>query len=287
VVETAGRRVLVRDAEGERTCFLSGLRAVVGDEVRWTEAPGEGGKLVSVEPRRTALERYDPRGGEQVLVANLGGLVIVSSAADPVFMGGLVDRYVVAAGTRGLDAIAVITKIDLGIPATVDAEIALREAAGLETLRVCTKSGEGIPALAERLARGEGSWVMVGLSGVGKTSLISALLPGDDVGPIGVISDYWSAGKHTTTHTRLFSLPGGGEIADSPGIRGFVPAGIDPRTARDHYPGIRDLQCRYRDCLHRAGEEGCVADRDVAPPLLDAWRGLLYEVDEAMRRRNP
>jgi ribosome biogenesis GTPase len=287
VVETTGRRVLVRDDEGERNCFLSGLRAVVGDEVRWTEAPGEGGKLISVEPRRTALKRYDPRGEEQVLVANLAGLVVVSSAKDPVYMGALVDRYVVAAGTMDLDAIAVITKIDLGVSADVEAEIGLREAAGLETLRVSTSTGEGISALAGRLAQAQGSWVLVGLSGVGKTSLISALLPGDDVGPIGTISDYWSAGKHTTTHTRLFSLPGGGEIADSPGIRGFVPAGLDPRSARDHYPGIRDLQCRYRDCMHRPGEDGCVADRDVAPALLDAWRGLLYEVDEAIRRRSP
>jgi ribosome biogenesis GTPase len=279
--------VVVRDEQGDRSCFLSGLRAVVGDEVRWTEAPGEGGKLVSVDDRRTALKRFDPRGEEQILVANLAGLAIVSSARDPAFMGALVDRYVVAAGTMGLDAIGVITKIDLGMSADAEHAIAAREEAGVPFWRVSTKTGEGIPALAERLAGAAGPWVLVGLSGVGKTSLISVLLPGKDVGPIGQISDYWAAGKHTTTHTRLFALPGGGEIADSPGIRGFVPAGLDPRSARDHYPGIRDLECKYRDCLHRPGEDGCVAERDVAPGLLDAWRGLLYEVDEAIRRRNP
>ncbi len=251
------------------------------------EAPGEGGKLVSVDERRTALQRFDPRGDAQVLVANLTGLVVVSAARDPAFMGALVDRYVVAAGTMGLDVLGVVTKVDLGLSPEVADEIALREAAGLPFWRLSTATGEGVSALAAHLGEVGGMWVLVGLSGVGKTSLISALLPGQDVGPIGEISEYWAAGRHTTTHTRLFSLPGGGELADSPGIRGFVPAGLDPRQARDHYPAIRDLQCRYRDCMHRPGEDGCVAEREVAASILDAWRGLLIEVDEAIRRRSP
>ena len=120
MVEIRGRRVLVRDDEGERVCFLAGQRAVVGDEVRWVPARGEGGKLVEVLPRRTALRRVDAIGREQVLAANLGGLLVVAAAQHPPFRAGLVDRYVVAARSAGTMAAA-------GLPA---ARAAGRGAAG-------------------------------------------------------------------------------------------------------------------------------------------------------------
>jgi ribosome biogenesis GTPase len=277
--------VVVADADGERNCFLGGHRAVVGDRVRWADARGEGGKITSVADRDTVLARSDSRGDEQILAANLRGLLVTASAQDPQFHGGLVDRYLVAARLAGLDAVIVLTKIDRGLPADGAAELAAREALGVHVLRVSNKDGTGIEAvLAFLAAESAGPWALVGYSGVGKTSLIQSLLPGQDVGPIGEISEFWGTGKHTTSRTRLFALPGGGEIVDSPGIRSFTPSELDPQTMRDHYPGIGDLRCKYRDCLHKPGEEGCVAEAEVDPNLLSGWRRLLADMRDRRGR---
>ncbi|MEQ1506847.1 MAG: GTPase RsgA, partial [Myxococcota bacterium] len=124
-------------------------------------------------------------------------------------------------------------------------------------------------------------------SGVGKTALAGALLPGVDVGEIGHLSAYWGQGRHTTSHSRLFAVPTGGWIVDSPGIRTFAPGRIDAEALRDHFPGIGPgIGCKYRDCLHRDGESGCVAEAEVAPALVASYRRLLAEIvriDDARR----
>lgn len=280
VTETRGRRVLVRDARGERVCFLSGQRAVIGDEVHWREAKGTGGVLSEVLPRRTALRRLDAAGKEQILAANLEGVLVVVTPTSPPFAPELVDRYFVAARATGLEVAVVLHKTDLGVPTEVEEALALRE---VEVLRVSSHLGEGLDALRAHLARAAAPWALVGHSGVGKTSLLAALLPDLDVGPVGDISTYWEAGKHTTTGSRLFALPSGGDLADSPGIRNFIPAGLHHEDVRRHFPGMGDLPCRYRDCLHRPGEDGCAAPEVVPPALLDSYRRLLAEVTDATR----
>ena len=290
VVATMGRRVVVHDEEGDRVCFLAGHRAVVGDEVAWVEVPGEGGKLVRVLERRTALIRTDPRGKEQVLAANLHGIVVVSAPREPPFRAGLLDRYLVAAGVGGLQAIVALNKVDGGVPDGVEAELALRQAAGVEVLHVSAHEGTGVAALAARLAEvgpHGGPWALVGHSGVGKTSLAAALVPGHDVGAIGDLSEHWGTGQHTTTGSRIFRMPSGAELVDSPGIRTFAPGRLDAEHVRDHFPVVRDLVCRYRDCLHRAGEDGCTAEQEVPPPLLASYRRLQAELTGIDERRRP
>lgn len=273
--------MLVRDDHGERVCSLAGRRAVLGDRVLWRKARGHGGVLAEVEERATVLRRMDMRGREQVLAANLEGVLIVVTPDQPPLMPHLVDRYVVAASADGLDAVLVLNKTDLGTTDEVEAELAARTAHGLELVRTSAHTGEGLDTLREVLAGARGPWALVGLSGVGKTSLIRSLLPEQDVGPVGDISEYWGTGRHTTTHSRLFALPGGGEIADSPGIRGFVPALTGEEAVRLHFPGARSLRCQFRDCLHRPGEEGCVAEAELSPRLLSSYRRLLKDVGEA------
>ncbi len=280
VVETVGRRVRVRDAEGERVCFLSGQRAVIGDEVRWVEAPGEGGKLVAVDERRTALRRTDLRGKEQVLAANLAGLVVVQSVQSPAFRPSLLDRYLVAANAEQLELVIVVNKVDLGVPDEVREHLDIRVGHGARVISTSAAKGDGLDELTELLASGteRGPWAFVGGSGVGKTSLIARLLPDQDVGAIGDVSEYWGTGRHTTTGSILLALPTGGEIADSPGIRNFTPVGLTPETARDHFPGIAGLRCHYRDCMHRDGEDGCEVDGQVEAVLLASYRRLLEDL---------
>ncbi|MEM6927714.1 MAG: ribosome small subunit-dependent GTPase A, partial [Myxococcota bacterium] len=276
VVATRGRRVVVADAEGERTCFLSGHRAVVGDRVKWVEARGEGGKLVSVDRRETALVRADARGREQVLAANLSGIAVVTAPRQPPFRAGLLDRYVVAAAIGGLASIIVLNKCDQGVPEDVERALVLRETAGTPVLRTSARDGEGVEALADRLR--DGVFAFVGHSGVGKTSLARALLPGVDVGEIGDLSEHWGTGQHTTTSSRVFALPGGGELVDSPGIRTFAPGRLTAVDVRRYFPMMGALRCKFRDCLHREGEQGCAAPDEIDAELLASYRRLLGEI---------
>ena len=288
VVEIRGRRVLVRDQDGERVCFLSGKRAVVGDRVRWVEARGQGGKLVSVEERDTALSRMDFKGREQVLAANLAGLLVVAAVDQPPFRPGLLDRYLVAARGARLDVLVLLNKSELSWPDGVRAAVELRQRAGVRFLEISAHRRTGLDALHDFLQERaeEGPWALVGHSGVGKTSLAAALLPDVDVGAIGDLSEHWGTGQHTTTGARLLPL-GQAEIVDSPGIRTFAPAGLSSHDVRLHFPGFGDVRCGYRDCLHRPEEDRCVAEEQVDPALLSSYRRLLNELLEIEERQRP
>ena len=286
VKETRGRRVLVEDVEGERVCFLSGHRAVVGDRVDWVVAQGEGGKIVGIQPRETVFERVDLRGRRQVLAANLGGLVVVTCPSDPPFRAGLLDRYVVSAHAANLDVLVLVNKLDLGIPEDVQVALDVRREVGLPVQYVSTKTGEGLAEFRAWLteATTPHPWVLVGHSGVGKTSLMSAILPGTDVGAVGEVSAHWGTGQHTTSSSRWFQLEGGGGLVDSPGIRTFAPAGLEPDEVRVFFPGVSQLACRYRDCCHREGEDGCAGVDGVDRDLLSSYRRLYAEMEGIAKR---
>lgn len=273
----------VRDEEGDRVCFLSGQRAVVGDRVRWVEAPGTGGKLIGVDERETVLARLDHKGREQVVAANLRGILIVDTGAAPPLAPLILDRYLIAADKGHLDAVICINKCDLGVPDDAEAQLAVRAELGVPILRMSASTGEGLDELRAFIAGHEGAWALVGRSGVGKTSLVRRLLPdvpNEEIGEVAELSEYWGMGRHTTTSSRIFDLPGGGEIVDSPGIRTFTPARLDVDDLRLHVPGVRDLRCQYRDCLHREGEDGCLLEEQVHPELVRSYRALLQELLE-------
>jgi ribosome biogenesis GTPase len=285
VVEIVGRRVRVRDGAGERVCFLSGRRVVIGDQVRWVEAKGTGGKITDVLPRKTQLRRMDFRGKEQVLAANLDGVLIVDTGSSPPLNPVLLDRFLLGCDLEGLSVALAMNKSDLGLqPAAKDA-LALRETLGLSVFHCSATTGDGLTEVRAFLAKQPGPWALVGRSGVGKTSLIAALLPETEVGRIGEMSEYWGTGKHTTTHSTLFSLPEGGELVDSPGIRSFVPSGLTTEHCARHFRGIGDLACKYRNCLHRDAEDGCAGPDHAQAELLYSYRVLLAELLEVEARR--
>lgn len=280
-----GRRVVVRSEGEEVVCHLKGLRAVVGDEVRFEHLRGGGGRLAEVLPRERWLARSEGK-HERVLVANLTHLMIVAAVQEPPFRPGLVDRYLVAADTAGLEPVLVLNKIDLGVPAEVDIALAeWEQVLDLQSVRVSAHDAEGLDAVRELLGPGVTA-VFVGHSGVGKTSILQALLPEVDVGAIGELSEA-ERGAHTTTRSTLFALPSGGELVDSPGIRSFAPARVTPETLRLHFPGMHTLRCKFRDCQHRAGEEGCVAEESLPPRLLESYRRLHESVVEETERFKP
>ncbi len=286
VVAIAGRRVEVRaEDRSVRVCHLGGEPCAVGDRVHFLPMGELEGRVVAVLPRERALRRFDRRGREEILAAWLDGLFIIVASEPPLWVG-TVDRFVVAARAEGLAVVVVLNKVDLTVPAELRAELDLRASVGVPWLAASARTRVGLEALAERVAASERPWAIVGPSGTGKTSLVAALLPGVDVGAVAELSPYWGTGQHTTTGARRFDLPSGGAIVDAPGIRSFQPAVSDIETLRNLFPGIDSVSCRYRDCLHRAGEDGCGAD-SLPAPLLESYRRMLEEATALAQRARP
>lgn len=294
VVASFGRDALVVDESGVRVhCRLQARRLAVvcGDRVQWTAARTEGGTglILRVLPRRTLLARMNQRGEAEVVAANLTLLVaVLAPVPAPDF--GLCDRYLAAAELAGLRALVVGNKSDLtdaGGP--LAAELEVYRGLGYTVVRSSKRMADGIDALAAGLA-GEVS-VLVGQSGVGKSSLINRLAPGAGAA-VDELPSVSGAGRHTTSTSAQFALPAGGELIDSPGVRDFAPP-LPP--IREIAGGFREIaaaaaDCRFRDCLHRR-EPGCAVaraalDGTLSARRLSSYRGLL-ELADRMARRAP
>jgi ribosome biogenesis GTPase / thiamine phosphate phosphatase len=290
VVAAYGQRLLVEDDSGH-TCpgFVGrrGLRVVCGDRVRWRadQANGEVAVL-EVLPRRTELARPDSRGRAEILAANLDQVVVVC-APEPAVDPFIIDRYLAAAELMGTRAVIAWNKIDL--ESNADAADLLEEfrATGYPVLRVSAHAARGLEALREALA-GHSS-ILVGQSGVGKSSLLNALLPGLEVAT-AQISRATGEGRHRTTATTLHALSCGGSLLDSPGVRDFAPALDDPRLAA---AGFREIvqaadHCRFSNCRHMR-EPGCAVKERVeagliSPRRYESYRRLL-RLTEDLRER--
>ena len=269
VVERVGRWVRVRNARGEfRVLPTRGAHVVVADRVRLDEDV-----VVETAPRRTSLERTGETAGTRMVVSNVDQLVIVTASTDPPFRPGLVDRMVVAALAGGLEPMIVLNKCDTGMPEEVLEWLARYEALGYPVFLVSASDGRGVAEL--RAALVSRSSVLLGHSGVGKSTLVSALVPGA-VALTGEL-DAWGRGRHTTTSARAYDLPEGGFIVDVPGIREFGVGHIPRAALRTYFPELVGLECRYRDCLH-TGEDGCVADDELNwIERLESYRKLLED----------
>lgn len=252
VISYFGNSVAVETVTGQVIqCLLHRNQElpVVGDQVIWQMENAETGVILEVEPRRTLLSRGDARGRLKPLAANVDAILIVM-APPPIFSEYLVDRYLVAAELVGIEPIIVLNKVDLlDQTALADARerLAPYAAMGYQTVLSCALSAEGTKDLIAVLKNK--SAVLVGPSGVGKSSIISRLSYQDietrDVSKKG-------SGRHTTTATRLYHLPNGGSLIDSPGVREF---NLWPVSAQELLKGFRDLhahlgKCRFRDCSH-------------------------------------
>lgn len=249
---------------------------VTGDRVAWRRAgeeeQGLQGVVEAVEDRASVLCRPDQYDGIKPIAANVDQIFIVSSS-QPAFSDQIIDRYLVACEDAGIDAIIVMNKVDLITPEEADAiESRLRvyEAIGYPVIRVSAHTGQGIEVLRARFPNHIS--VFVGQSGVGKSSLIKALLPDIDLA-IGAISDNSGLGQHTTTVARWYALEQGGALLDSPGIREFGLWHIDPERVAYCFKDFRAYlgTCKFRDCKHGT-DPGCAIQAAVASGKLDSKR---------------
>jgi ribosome biogenesis GTPase len=243
----------------------------VGDWV----AHGDG-LIQGVLPRRTAFVRR-AAGGEtvaQVVASNVDTAFLVSSLNADLNARRL-ERYLALAWESGATPVVVLTKRDLterAAQATADIEAV---AIGVPVHAVSSKTGEGFEALEPYLQEGR-TVVMLGSSGVGKSTLVNRLL-GEERQRVQEIRDD-GRGRHTTVHRELLRLPGGGLVLDTPGMRELqlwdAESGVSGAFA-----DIEELaaQCRFTDCSHES-EPGCAVRDVVEPERLESWRKLTREL---------
>lgn len=245
-----------------------GNAVVVGDwAVHEPAERGDEAVVSAVELRRNAFSRRTPgkHASEQVVAANLDQVVAVASFAEPAFSAGLTDRVLCQAAYAGIPARLVLNKCDLaaGGAAGPEARAILADygPAGVPGHAVCAREPRSLAELHDA-CRGRRS-LFVGHSGVGKSTLLSAMMPGLDLLAQGV-NPKTGKGRHTTSAAWLLRPEEGLELVDTPGVRAFGLWGIDPSHLAGFYPEIAPFvgRCRFRDCEHDA-EPGCAVRRAV------------------------
>lgn len=260
VIAHYGTQVAVEAESGvTRRCHIraniEGL--VTGDRVVWCAGEHTGVVVAQLE-RTSALSRPDPYGKLKPVAANIDQILVVI-APYPEPHANLIDRYLVAYEVVGIEPVIVLNKTDLleddaELAARMQELLAIYPTLGYRVLRTSSKRG-GLNDLHASLR--ERTSVFVGQSGVGKSSLVNALLPEADL-RVGELSENTQKGTHTTTTAQLFHLECGGSLIDSPGIREF---GLWHMTREEVERGFREFReflgtCKFRDCRHE-GEPGC------------------------------
>ncbi|MFN0206570.1 MAG: ribosome small subunit-dependent GTPase A [Planctomycetota bacterium] len=254
----------------------------VGDRVV-VQGSGKDITIAAVLPRKNQFLRV--AGGEerlaQVIATNVDQVVAMASLSKPGFSSSFVDRVLAGAEAGDIKRILILNKIDQADPEFAAGIVNTYRRAGVEVFTISATSGSGVELLQSTLI--SKTTVITGLSGVGKTTLINALIPGAQK-PIGHISWKWSQGKHTTTAAELLHLPFGGNIIDTPGIRAFVPWGIHKGSLRHCFPDLEPLlgRCRFSDCQHSV-EPGCalkaaVESGEIARTRVATYLELLDEL---------
>ena len=260
VIANYGKQLLVEDAHGElyRCVTRRGLEQIVcGDQVGWLKTGEHSGVVETLEQRTTVMLKTDGNKRQRPLAANIDQIVI-EAATEPAMDAYLIDKYTIAAELTGARPLIIINKADLldnEQRASIEALMHEFDRIGYKHLFTSALENTGIDAFSRELANRTS--ILVGQSGVGKSSLVKRLLPEQDI-TIGKLSEASGQGKHTTTATTLYHLPGGGDLIDSPGVRDFRLGDIDPGELangfRDFFPYLGE--CRFNDCLH-LGEPGC------------------------------
>lgn len=262
---------------------LGNVRVVVGDRVLLTGdvsgIPGSLARIVEISPRRTLLMRTadDVTPVERPLVANADQMGIVVAAADPEPRQGFVDRCLIAAFDAGIEPLLIVTKTDLADPTEfVGSYLDL----GVRWLGVRPGTAREVlaPVLADRAS------VLVGHSGVGKSTIVNALVPDADRA-IGRVNDVTGRGRHTSSAAVLLDLPGGGSIIDTPGVRSF---GLHHVSADTVLQAFGDLAAGTaacpRGCTHdepECGLDQLVAAGEAPAQRLASLRRILRTMAEA------
>lgn len=268
---------------------------VVGDKVVWRKGneqlQGVSGVIEAIHPRTNEIARPDYYDGLKPIAANIDRIIIVSAVL-PTLSLNIIDRYLVVCENAGIEPLIVVNKVDLlneEQRQAVEEQLKIYQQIGYETLMISAQSGENMEKLTALLA--QGTSIFVGQSGVGKSSLINHILPSVNA-QVGDVSENSGLGQHTTTSSRLYHLPHGGNLIDSPGIREF---GLWHLEAEQITQGYREFHtvlgtCKFRDCKHLT-DPGCalreaVEAGKISPIRYDNYHRLIASLSETKSQRH-
>ena len=299
VISRFGQHADIEDSEQKiHRCNLRRTigSIVTGDKVAWRPgidtSHGISGVVEAVHPRKTVLTRPDFYDGVKPVAANIDQIVLVSSVL-PELSCHVIDRYLVAAEDVDMPPMIVLNKVDLlSPPERAHAEQLLQRYVdiGYQVLYVSCDSGEGLAELKQ--AFNDHTSIFVGQSGVGKSSLVNAVMP-DVEAVTGAVSDNSGLGQHTTTTARLYHFPSGGSLIDSPGIREFSLWHLAPERVAWCFREFRDYLggCRFRDCKHGT-DPGCLLQNakdngEIHPERLESYHRIMAAMADKPTRHHP
>lgn len=277
IVAAHGRHYLAQ-ADGQLWhCVTRGKKSDVatGDRVRFCATSADQGVIEAIQPRATLLYRSD-QFKSKLLAANVTQLLIVI-ATEPSFSDDLISRSLVAAEAAGIRAQLVLNKIDLDAQRESARErVAHYEALGYPVHEVSARQdpAQAVQTLTP-LLHGQ-STILIGQSGMGKSSLVNLLVPHADIA-VREISQRLDSGKHTTTFTRLYLIDETTSVIDSPGFQEFGLYHLTEGMLERAFPEFRPHlgHCRFYNC-HHVAEPGCALLQAVADGQIDASRYQLY-----------
>jgi len=279
VIAHLGQSLLIEDDQGQIARCKKRTRLeqpAVGDNVEWIRTEEAAGRVEKILERRSLLSRPAKNGSVRPVAANLDQIVVIL-AVKPSIDALLLDQYLIVCELQGIAPLIVLNKVDLLDKASrleTDALIKVYRGLGYEIIEVSALEKTGLESLRQRL-QGEIS-ILVGQSGVGKSSITNALLP-DLALQTKVLSTASGLGKHTTTATTLYKLPEGGDIIDSPGVNIFGLANINEKTLAYGYREINEWaeHCKFSNCLHLK-EPKCAVKDKVEEGAISKQRYLRY-----------
>ena len=253
----------------------------IGDQVRFLDAGQGRGLITEILPRRSKLSRPMPVPGqrvfEQVIVSNADQVLTVFAAASPTPKWGLLDRYLVTAEAAGLPSRIIITKMDLANKnETLEKDLDIYRRIGYPIHLVCSSTGDGLEELKQAL-HGRMS-VLIGKSGVGKTSLMNALQPGLGLRVKAISQGDVGKGRHTTSHLQMFELDFGGTLVDTPGMREFGLWDISSEDLASLFPEMERYvgQCKFGLSCQHDHEPGCAIRKAVMTEQINPYRYQSY-----------
>lgn len=276
---------------------LKGIRTTnpvaVGDRVSVLVNPDGSAYITAITPRRNYIIRRASNLSKEasILAANLDGAMLVASLKHPTTSLNFIDRFLATAEAYRVEATLVINKTDL-LTAPEDKELLeavayLYRSIGYRVLEISSQTGEGLDDVRDALRHK--TTLVSGNSGVGKSTLINALIPGLDL-KTAAISDVHDQGIHTTTFSEMFQLPFGGWIIDTPGVRGFGMIEMGANEVSHYFPEIfkASAGCRFGDCTH-THEPGCAVlsaleENLISQSRYNSYLSILNDADEGKYR---
>ncbi|OSN03473.1 ribosome small subunit-dependent GTPase [Lonsdalea britannica] len=300
IISRFGMHVDVEATDGtQRRCNIRRTikSLVTGDKVVWRPGnetlSGISGIVEAVHPRESVLTRPDFYDGVKPIAANINQIVIVSAIL-PELSINIIDRYLVACETLEVEPLIVLNKIDLLDEESlqfVDEVMDIYRALHYRVLMVSSRTGDGMKELETELTNRIS--IFAGQSGVGKSSLLNALLyPEEGKILVNDVSDNSGLGQHTTTAARMYHFPHGGDVIDSPGVREFGLWHLDPEQVTQGFIEFRDYlgSCKFRDCKHDT-DPGCAIRAalergDIAAERFENYHRILESMSQVKTRKS-